>query len=158
EGGAAAVLSIAGVTADNDVTVAVTGGDYSDPAVAMDNALAGDKWCVSPTADKPCIAHVAAGFYPSRNFTTPPGVALVGEAKGDTIIGAAVTANGPLVSDLTLTAGLSNFTDSTLSRVERVAATGAFITQNRAVTLSDSDFRTVEIAPHPGRGTVRLVR
>jgi hypothetical protein len=161
EGGAPAVLSIAGVTADNDVTVSTSGGDYTDVAQAMDNALQGDKWCVSPTTAKPCIVHIAAGIYPAKAVVTvPEGVAVIGAGKGDTIIaGPSVIVHGPWVTDLTVAGALnaSNFSaPSNLERLERVAAESTTIAARHAVTVTDSDLGPVILESGPG--SLRFVR
>jgi hypothetical protein len=107
EGGSPAILSLGGVVADNDVTVAVSGGDYPDPQTAANNAFDGDKWCVSaqPPA-KPCTIHVKAGIYPHGGVTLPPGLALIGEERGSTILIGNLGSSG-LVSDLTIQGSVS---------------------------------------------------
>jgi hypothetical protein len=105
EGGSPAILSLGGVAADNDVTVALSGGDYPDPQSAADNAFAGDKWCVSPQPTKPCTIHVKAGIYTKGSVALPAGLALIGEDRGSTILFGGVSLPSGLVSDLTLQGG-----------------------------------------------------
>src|SRR5262249_19239590 len=64
EGGSPAILSFGGPAADNDVKVAPSGGDYTDPLTAVNNAFQGDTWCVAPPVGEPCTVHIAAGVYP----------------------------------------------------------------------------------------------
>ncbi|MEP7243315.1 MAG: hypothetical protein ABI885_06465 [Gammaproteobacteria bacterium] len=128
EGGAPAVLSIAGPAADNDVKVAPSGGDYTDPGSAANNALTGDKWCTSQTPGD-CKIHVAAGVY-RGGFTLPPGISLIGEEKGATILVGGLVAGGSLISDLTVIApagpalSFNSSGPATVPRLERISARG----------------------------------
>lgn len=88
------------------VTVAVSGGDYPDPVSAASNALNGDTWCAVPPPRKSCTIHLAAGIYSlNRTIELPPGVALVGEEKDESIIlssaSPVIHVQGSAISDLT---------------------------------------------------------
>jgi len=108
EGGSPAILSLGGVAADNDVTVAISGGDYADAQTAANNAFAGDKWCVSPQLPaKPCTIHVKAGFYPN-GVSLPAGLALIGEDRASTILVGGIDLINGLVSDITIQGGVTS--------------------------------------------------
>ncbi len=48
----------------NSVIVSKTGGDYTDPVTAAENAFAGDTWCVAPQwPDQPCVMAIGDGVF-----------------------------------------------------------------------------------------------
>jgi len=111
EGGAPAVLSITGAASGtNSVTVAPSGGDYTSPLAAADNALQGDHWCVSPQLPtNPCMLNIAAGLYYLPNtLNIPEGVMVVGAGRTATLLLASkgsvavVSSRGRGLSDLSL--------------------------------------------------------
>jgi hypothetical protein len=158
EGGAPAEFSVTGPVQDNDVTVAPSGGDYTDPAVAAKNALQGDSWCRGAFENPRCTIHVARGVYALRTpVELAPGVALVGEEKGETLL---VSSADPvvhsqgrsLISDLTLIGpagaiGMFAVQGPTIERVSlRGGGNGAATLGLGAVsgltTITDSDITT----------------
>jgi hypothetical protein len=102
EGGSPAVLTLGGFSQKNNVTVAVSGGDYPDPQTAVDNAFAGDKWCVMPPFTDICTIHVKEGIYPKGSVTLPSRMALVGASKGSSILIGTVRAGNSVISDLSI--------------------------------------------------------
>jgi hypothetical protein len=81
EGGTPAIIRADNppVVRDNDVTVAPVGGDYTDPVTAIENALIGDNWCVSRSAQAPCTMHISFGLYPvSRTLEVPELIDVIG--------------------------------------------------------------------------------
>ena len=48
----------------NSVIVSKTGGDYTDPVTAAENAFAGDTWCVAPQWPlQPCVMAIGEGVF-----------------------------------------------------------------------------------------------
>jgi hypothetical protein len=95
----------------NSVIVSKTGGDYSDPVTAAENAFAGDTWCVAPQWPlKPCVMAIGEGtFVLGKTFSIAEGLAVSGNGKGDTMLVAdngvetAVSSTGNVrISDLTV--------------------------------------------------------
>ena len=72
----------------NSVIVSKTGGDYTDPVTAAENAFAGDTWCVAPQwPDQPCVMAIGEGvFILGKTLSIPEGLALSGNGKGDTML------------------------------------------------------------------------
>jgi hypothetical protein len=72
----------------NSVTVSKTGGDYSDPVTAANNAYGGDRWCVVPQwPDKPCVMAIGDGvFILSETLSIPEGLAVSGNGRGNTML------------------------------------------------------------------------
>jgi hypothetical protein len=112
EGGVPSVLTVAGSTTpgNNSVTVAPSGGNYSSPVTAANNALQGDHWCASPQLPaSPCVMNIAAGIYilPST-LNIPDPVKVVGAGRTATLLVAAkllpiaVTSRGRGFSDLSI--------------------------------------------------------
>jgi hypothetical protein len=77
----------------NSVIVSKTGGDYTDPVTAAENAFAGDSWCVAPQWPlQPCVMAIGEGiFILSKTLSIAEGLAVSGNGKGDTML---VTENG----------------------------------------------------------------
>ena len=100
------------IVGDDSVTVSKTGGDYTDPVTAADNALFGDRWCVRPQwPEQPCVMAIGEGVFILRHMLAiPPGVVVAGAGKGDTMLvlpdhggGIAVSSFGNVrISDLTI--------------------------------------------------------
>ena len=95
----------------NSVIVSKTGGDYTDPVTAAENAFAGDTWCVAPQwPDQPCVMAIGEGiFILGKTLSIPAGLAVSGNGKGDTMLVAdngvetAVSSFGSVrISDLTI--------------------------------------------------------
>ena len=94
------------------VTVSKTGGDYTDPVTAAQNAFAGDTWCVAPQwPEQPCVMAIGEGVFILRGMLAiPAGVVVAGAGKGDTMLvlpdhgaGIAVSSFGNVrISDLTI--------------------------------------------------------
>jgi hypothetical protein len=112
EGGVPSVLTITGSTTpgNNTVTVAPTGGNYTNPVTAANNATTGDHWCGSPQLPaSPCVMNIAAGIYilPST-LNIPDPVKVVGAGRTATLLVAAkglataVTSRGRGISDLSI--------------------------------------------------------
>jgi hypothetical protein len=112
EGGVPSVLSISGSTTpgNNSVTVAPSGGNYTSPVTAANNALQGDHWCASPQLPgSPCVMTIAAGVYilPST-LNIPEPVKVVGAGRTATLLvaakglGTAVSSRGRGFSDLSI--------------------------------------------------------
>lgn len=111
EGAAPAVLSIDGsVTADNDVTVGHSGADYASPVDATNNALSGDRWCVSPQLPaRPCVMRISSGIYVLRQtLVLPRELRVEGSEKSETVLVAAkgvlaaVSSAAQSISDLSI--------------------------------------------------------
>lgn len=112
EGGVPSVLAISGSTTpgNNTVTVAPTGGNYTNPVTAANNATTGDHWCSSPQLPaNPCVMNIAAGIYilPST-LNIPEPVKVVGAGRTATLLVAAkglapaVTSRGRGISDISI--------------------------------------------------------
>lgn len=87
EGGSPATLSTSGPPSDNDVTVAISGGDYSNLGDAIRNMKQGDGWCLESTAQKPCTIHVGRGIFLLQETLSLEGsVRILGEERGETVI------------------------------------------------------------------------
>ena len=95
----------------NSVIVSKTGGDYTDPVTAAQNAFAGDTWCVSPQWPlQPCVMAIGSGvFILPATLSILEGLAVSGNGKGTTMLVAdngvetAVTSFGNVrISDLTI--------------------------------------------------------
>jgi hypothetical protein len=93
------------------VTVSKTGGDYSDPVTAAQNAIVGDKWCVAPHwPAQPCVMAIDEGvFVLHQTLGVYEQIVVTGAGKGATLLVAdngvetAVGLNGPArISDLTV--------------------------------------------------------
>jgi hypothetical protein len=110
ESGRAPTLSAGGVARDNDVTVSKSGGDYSDPVVAAENAFEGDRWCTPSMQPQPCMLRIDSGIFAlERTMFVPEGVAVVGKGIHETILAnrggslsIAVRFVGPSISDLAI--------------------------------------------------------
>ena len=72
----------------NSVIVSKTGGDYTDPVTAAENAFAGDTWCVAPQwPDQPCVMAIGDGVFILRGtLSISGGLAVSGNGKGDTLL------------------------------------------------------------------------
>ena len=72
----------------NSVIVSKTGGDYTDPVTAAQNAFAGDTWCVAPQWPlQPCVMAIGEGiFILSETLSIPEGLAVSGNGKGATML------------------------------------------------------------------------
>jgi hypothetical protein len=99
------------IVAGGSVTVSKTGGDYTDPVTAAQNAFAGDTWCVAPQwPAQPCVMAIGEGvFILNGTLNIPQGLAVSGAGKGATMLVAdrgvetAVTSIGNgRISDLTI--------------------------------------------------------
>jgi hypothetical protein len=121
EGGSPAVLTLGGFSQKNNVTVAVSGGDYPDPQTAVDNAFAGDKWCVMPPFTDVCTIHVNEGIYPKGSVTLPPRMALVGASRGSTILVGTVAAGNSVISDLTIDGTFKSTFDDGQIELDRIS-------------------------------------
>ena len=95
----------------NSVIVSKTGGDYTDPVTAAQNAFAGDTWCVSPQWPlQPCVMAIGSGvFILPATLSILEGLAVSGNGKGTTMLVAdngvetAVSSFGNVrISDLTI--------------------------------------------------------
>ena len=95
----------------NSVIVSKTGGDYTDPVTAAENAFAGDTWCVAPQwPDQPCVMAIGEGvFILSKTLSIAAGLAVSGNGKGDTMLvadngveTAVASFNSIRISDLTI--------------------------------------------------------
>jgi len=146
EGGAAATLSIERPAATNHVLVAPTGGDYTDPVEAANNALVGDHWCVSPQLPaSPCTMKIAAGIYVLQTVFSPPlELSVSGESQEETILVAAkhlniaVVSRATSLSDLTIIDHQPDDIDATaliLRNIDDIPAVPPVVTR---VTVSAS--------------------
>jgi hypothetical protein len=95
------------IMAGGSVTVSKTGGDYTDPMTAAQNAFAGDAWCVAPQwPDSPCVMGVEEGiFILSKTLILPEGLAVSGNGKGDTM----------LIADIGVETAVSSFVNVRIS-------------------------------------------
>src|SRR5262245_40272121 len=107
---ACVLLSAPVVAHINHVLVSPSGGNYTDPIIAANNAFTGDPWCNLGVAQQhPCVIHIAEGLYGlSTTLHIPARVSLVGEEQhrvllvgGEKVV-PAVTSQGPLISDLSI--------------------------------------------------------
>lgn len=145
EGGSPATLSITTqVTADNDVTVAVTGGDYTSLAAAAANARDGDKWCQSTSASTRCTIHVQGGIYVDSSqqepIEIPTFVDVIGAGKGESIVFASLALTGDsLLSDLTLNGSISRSPSGAPLRLTDLSVLGRLAFDSGAITVTDSE-------------------
>jgi hypothetical protein len=163
ESGRAPTLAAAGVAQDNDVTVSKSGGDYSDPVVAAENALAGDRWCNPSAQPQPCMLRIDAGIFPlDRTMEVPPGVAVAGKGMQETLLinreplMRGVAFAGPSISDLSIVnRGSQDAFRSALSHlgipgepatglIERVLARAMGPGTNTAIDGSDTQVTIVD--------------
>ena len=95
----------------NSVIVSKTGGDYTDPVTAAENAFAGDTWCVAPQwPDQLCVMAIGEGiFILGKTLSIPGGLAVSGNGEGATMLVAdngvemaVLSAGGVRISDLTI--------------------------------------------------------
>jgi hypothetical protein len=93
----------------NSVVVSKTGGHYSDPVTAANNAFAGDIWCIEPQwPDQPCVMAIGDGiFILSETLHIPEGLAVSGNGKGNTM----------LVADNGIETAVSSFGNVRISNV-----------------------------------------
>ena len=73
------------------VNVALSGGDYTSPIVAMNNVSNGDAWCGVPSANNPCLVQIQPGIYDlgSPDVATLnllPYVTIAGAGEGVTVL------------------------------------------------------------------------
>jgi hypothetical protein len=70
------------------VTVSKSGGHYTDPVTAAENAFAGDTWCVAPQwPDDPCVMDIDLGiFILHKTLVIPGGLFVAGAGKGNTML------------------------------------------------------------------------
>jgi hypothetical protein len=147
-------LALSSPLDDGDVTVAPSGGDYSDPVTAARNALTGDVWCNFPNVPNPCTMHIAAGRYVLREtLTVPEHTRIAGASKSETVLIAAngfstaIVTPGGTISDLSVVSRSQGFAyaGNEPLNLERVSIRGGY----NAITLSltagpstfvDSDF------------------
>jgi hypothetical protein len=117
EGGMAPVLSFEQRTADNEVTVAKSGGDYENPVDAARNAYSGDNWCQSPADGRPCRINIAPGIFVLPETLVLDGLFVVtGAGKGQTLL---VADNGVTVAVANAATGTGTF-GTTLSNLSIV--------------------------------------
>ena len=102
------------ITGHGTVTVSKTGGDYTDPVTAAQNAFAGDTWCVAPQwPEQPCVMAIGEGvFILHEKLSIPEQIVVAGAGKGATLlvadngVEAAVNVNGPgRISDVMIVNG-----------------------------------------------------
>lgn len=160
ESGAPSLLAVVGGVPMNNVTVALSGGDYSNPITAADNAYSGDRWCTSPTFEKPCSIKIKQGIYIlPRTFSVPQLVDVTGDGQGKTRLIAArgletaVELYGNTLTDLSITTdqpglafaqGIRSMSYLTLNRVDLVVSNalvnyGAYPTEGYSVSNSVID-------------------
>ena len=120
----------------NSVIVSKTGGDYTDPVTAAENAFAGDTWCVAPQwPDQPCVMAIGEGIFILRKtLSIPEGLAVSGNGKGDTML---VADNG--VETAVSSLGNVRFTDLTIvnSQPGGARTTGLKIERSRTAGTLD---------------------
>jgi hypothetical protein len=73
------------------VTVAKSGGDYTNPLYAVANISEGDKWCREPGTYEPCQINIAPGTYEVNETLRIPGaITIIGAGSEATTIAAAL--------------------------------------------------------------------
>ena len=122
----------------NSVIVSQTGGDYTDPVTAAENAFAGDTWCVAPQwPDQPCVMAIGEGvFILSKTLSIAEGVAVSGNGKGNTML---VADNG--VETAVSSLGNVRFSDLTIvnSQAGGGRTTGLNIQRSHTREKTDPD-------------------
>jgi hypothetical protein len=174
EGGAAPTLTFdtRPPENDNEVTVAKSGGDYTNPVDAANNAYSGDTWCQNPDQARPCRINIAAGIFVLPETLRLDGLFVVtGAGKDQTILVAdngIVTAvdntftslgsSGTTLSELTIvnhqpgTAQAVGFREQFGAALEKVAIRASGATSNFGILSGDSSFlRDCEISASGGQ-------
>ncbi len=93
---------------ENVANVALSGGDYSDPAAAMADLA---KWCGTPSATNPCLLKIAPGVYDlgGTSLFAEEFVDIEGSGENVTILRSDITTDGNALPPLQgVVAGASN--------------------------------------------------